>query len=439
MKKIASRSVAAVLLAAFLTIGLAYYVFLYITRGEQWATYYANSHIASELASSDVNVYDRYGLPLLVSEDGERVYNSDEDIRKSTLHTVGDLEGYIVSPALSIFREEYSGYGAVSGVVSDEDELHLSIDAEACAAALDALGDMAGTVGVYNYKTGEILCLVSTPTYDPESPPDLSVSDKGYEGVYVNRFLSASYTPGSIFKLLVSAAAIDADPDIFAREFNCEGSMILSGQKIICNHVHGKISFKTALAKSCNIAFAELAAELGADVLSRYAAKTGLCSSLSFQSVDTAKGKFDLTDANSGDIAWAGVGQYTDLVNPCAAMVFAGTIANGGQVRLPSLIAGLEGEVGEQALSSMTAGLVREMMSYNVGANYGTENFPGLSVCAKSGTAEVEGALPHAWFLGFIENEDHPYAFVVICENSGSGSSVAGSVANSVLQALVNK
>ncbi|MBR6812049.1 MAG: hypothetical protein IKM51_01600, partial [Oscillospiraceae bacterium] len=140
MKKIASRSIAAVLLASLLTAGLVYYIFLYITKGEQWATYYANSHIASELASSDVNVFDRYGVPLLMSEDGSRVYNPDEAIRKSTLHTVGDLEGYIVSPALSIYRQEYSGYGAVSGVIANEDELRLSIDADACKAALAALG-----------------------------------------------------------------------------------------------------------------------------------------------------------------------------------------------------------------------------------------------------------------------------------------------------------
>ena len=78
------------------------------------------------------------------------------------------------------------------------------------------------------------------------------------------------------------------------------------------------------------------------------------------------------------------------------------------------------------------------MKAYCVRENYGVESFPGLPVCAKSGTAEVEsGAAPHAWFTGFLNSEEHPYAFIVLVENGGAGSSVAGSVANTVLQAVV--
>ena len=78
-------------------------------------------------------------------------------------------------------------------------------------------------------------------------------------------------------------------------------------------------------------------------------------------------------------------------------------------------------------------------MSYNVQAHYGTWNFPGLNLCAKTGTAEVGDGTSHAWFTGFLLDDAHPYAFVVLVENGGSGLSVAGAVANAVLQEAVQR
>jgi peptidoglycan glycosyltransferase len=87
-----------------------------------------------------------------------------------------------------------------------------------------------------------------------------------------------------------------------------------------------------------------------------------------------------------------------------------------------------------------TASILKEMMRYNVEDTYGTYNFPDLNICAKSGTAEVgPNETPNAWFAGFLDDPDHPYAFIVLVENGGSGSSVAGSVANKVLQKVVDK
>ncbi len=90
-------------------------------------------------------------------------------------------------------------------------------------------------------------------------------------------------------------------------------------------------------------------------------------------------------------------------------------------------------------LSEDAAAELAELMHNNVVTNYGEGNYPGLDLCAKSGTAEVGGDLePNAWFVGFIRNEEYPLAFVVLVENGGSGSSVAGNIANKVLQAAVD-
>ena len=90
-------------------------------------------------------------------------------------------------------------------------------------------------------------------------------------------------------------------------------------------------------------------------------------------------------------------------------------------------------------ISSGTASKLADMMAANVEKTYGTKRFPNMDICAKSGTAEVgEGETPHAWFAGFLRNEDAPYAFVVLVENGGGGSSVAGTVAGKVLDIMVN-
>ena len=104
----------------------------------------------------------------------------------------------------------------------------LTVSADVQRTALAALDGRKGTVGVYNYKTGEILCAVSSPTYDPDDVPDVEGNPETYEGVYVNRFLHATYTPGSVFKLVTAAAALDEIPDIGSRTFTCEGSAMPS-------------------------------------------------------------------------------------------------------------------------------------------------------------------------------------------------------------------
>jgi peptidoglycan glycosyltransferase len=128
-----------------------------------------------------------------------------------------------------------------------------------------------------------------------------------------------------------------------------------------------------------------------------------------------------------------------------------GAIANGGQAVQPQLIGDIDFASGLPAgiqlkkrkismIEESTADILKSLMHYNVEDNYGTGNFPGLAICAKSGTAEVgKNVKPNAWFAGFLDDENHPYAFIVLVEKGGSGSSVAGSVANKVLQKVVEK
>ena len=316
--------------------------------------------------------------------------------------------------------------------------------------AYQAMNGKKGAVGVYNYETGEILCMVSTPTFDPANPPTIEDGDPEYEGVYLNRFLSGTFTPGSVFKTITLTAAIENIPDLFSRSFTCTGSTTVGGEEITCPFAHGEMDINSALANSCNGVFAQLATELGAETMSKYVEKAGILDSYSVDGIATAKGSFDLTGASTSQIGWSGVGQYNDLVNPCAMMVWMGAIANQGKTAVPYLISKTEGDLPlpslphftkktDQLIDADTAQVVGDMMANNVRETYGSSRFPNMDICAKSGTAEVGGGKkPNAWFAGFLRNSDAPYAFVVVLEEGGSGANAAGNVAAQVLDALVN-
>jgi peptidoglycan glycosyltransferase len=303
-----------------------------------------------------------------------------------------------------------------------------------------------GTAAVYNYKTGEILCAVTTPTYDPDNIPDIAGDTTGsYTGVYVNRFLQSKYIPGSIFKIVTLAAALESVPDIEERTFTCEGKYVIQNGDITCLGIHGTQTLKECFANSCNCAFAQIVELIGRDKLQRYVELFGVTDSVSFDGITTATGNFDLTAATAEQVAWSGIGQHKDQINPCAFLRFVGTIANGGIGAQPYVVS--EVSVGnktnysaettytDRVVSEETARTIMEYMGNNVEVKYGAENFPNLSVCAKSGTGEVGGGKkPNAVFTGFVADDACPLAFIIVVEEGGFGTQTCMPIISQVLE-----
>lgn len=453
MKKIERRAVVCAILALLLAAGLGVFLVKYLVNGGSWASSAFNRHLYDSSGVLAVGtVLDRDGDVLSTAENGKRTYYDNETVRRATLHAVGDLQGSIGTGALNAFADKLTGYNLLNGAFGADRgaELYLTIDARYNYEAYQALNGHAGTVAVYNYKTGEILCMVSAPSYDPLNvPADIETNDR-YKGAYLNRFLSSTFTPGSVYKTVTLAAALEELPDLEERTWTCQGSVQIGEETIVCSGTHGEQHIGDAFANSCNVAFAQIAAELGADTLQKYTEKAGLTDSYSVDGLPTAKGSFSWADITAGQLGWAGVGQYKDQVNPCALMVYMGAIANGGKAAEPYLIGKTVSALGLPSLphltrrtgtlvSGGTAEKLADMMAANVEKTYGVKRFPNMDICAKSGTAEVgEGQTPHAWFAGFLRNEDAPYAFVVLVENGGGGSPVAGTVAGRVLDVIVN-
>lgn len=453
MKNIKRRTVSLLILAGILFLGLSVYIVSFVLHGSQWATAAFNSDVYSGGQLAVGTVYDRNGVYLAgVNSERGRDYAEDWSTRVATVHAVGDPYGNIGTGALSAFSKLLTGYNILSGTYSVSEtgqKLYLTIDSELNRVAYDALGGRNGAVALCNYKTGAILCMVSTPGFDPANMDD-SLYERT-DGVFMNRFLSSAFTPGSVFKLITLTAALENLPDLYDRIFNCPGSVTVGGDVVTCTGTHGDITIEEALAVSCNCAFAELALDLGADVLQDYCTKLGITESVEIDGIHTAAGSFTSAADGTANLAWSGIGQYEDLVNPASFLRFMCAAANDGKAHEMRLVQKVQTSMGlpafaglhlksERLLSSETASEIKAMMSYNVVRTYGTDNFPGLDICAKSGTAEVgEGQSPHAWFAGFLDDPDNPIAFVVMVENGGWGSSAAGSVANMVLQAAVDR
>jgi len=455
MKLLLSRAFVLVIFSLLMVCGILIFTVNYFSSASTWVQFPANRHLyANGKLLSQGTVYDRAGHILLRMDEGDIRFHEQETVRRAVMHATGDLYGNVLTGAQVAFRDRLSGWNIVSGAYrfnsgrgAPGNELTLTIDADLSAVAYRELGERKGTVGVYNYETGEILCMVSKPAIDPENPPDVKAYPHKYEGVYINRLLSAAYTPGSVFKLVTAAAALDSFDNIDNKLYHCDGSLPLGEDFVTCPAAHGEVTLEQALAVSCNVAFARITHELGAAALQKHADSAGFNSSLEVDGIKTAVGRVDVSGAEGADLAWAGIGQYTNTANPLNFLAYMGAIANDGVSVTPRILCdrGLFSFLTpyllekKRILPTETAGKLGKMMRNNTINEYGEENFRGLELCAKSGTAEVGGGEnPHAWFAGFLAREDFPLAFVVIIENGGSGSRVAGPVAAKVLQAALN-
>ena len=308
MNRVTKRASAILFLVVALVGGLMFFIYEYFTKADKWVVSAGSPHIYNSSNIGCGRVYDRSGMMLLdITE--KRTYAADEAVRLSTLHWLGDRNGSISAPAIAHYAKEMTGYNIVDSLYSysgDAGAAVLTLSSKVQATALKAMGDRKGTVAVYNYKTGEILCAVTTPTYDPDNVPDIEGDTTGaYEGIYLNRFVQSAYVPGSIFKVVTTAAALDCVDDILDKTFTCTGIYEYGIDKVTCERAHGKLNLKEALARSCNCSFAQIAALVGADNMEKYVEQFEVVKPLKFDGVTTASGNYDLSRADRWN--WHGV------------------------------------------------------------------------------------------------------------------------------------
>ena len=431
MKKITRRAFSVLLLALAIIFGMTVFVLRYADEGGDWALYFAsaNSGAGGELR-------DRHGVLLASFDATKYAFSDDAETRVACYHVTGDYWNRTGTGALGAYWDLMQEYSLLEGTNKKEPKaLTLTVDASVCRAAWNAIGyNRRGAAMMMNYKTGEVLCMVSLPSADPING-EAQVADTAF----INRCLSASFPPGSVFKLVTAAAAIEDLDDVFSHTFVCEGEYTIGTVDVHCTGVHGEQTIEQALANSCNCAFAQIAVATGYNSLYSHVKAYGFLDRQELDGIGAIAGSYRTSYAGDPELAWSGIGQSTDLVTPYAMLRYVAAIANGGMLATPRLILSDEPTEQTRLVEAPTAEKLKEMMSYNVVTHYMPEiYFPGLShVCAKTGTAELGDGSSHAWFVGFLDDPAHPYAFAVVIERAGSGLQAAAPVANRILRAAI--
>ncbi len=349
--------------------------------------------------------------------------------------------------------------------------VELTIDASVQRAAYEAMGDNRGAVVALDPRTGAILAMVSTPSYDPTTLAVHSSSEANriYSSLVadqtdplINRAIGGdTYPPGSTFKLIVAAAALDSGytPEtlVYApRELELPGTTATiknyGGER--CGATDN-IPLIDALRVSCNTAFADLAMRLGWGVIERTAAKFGWEQSLDIPLSVTPSRLPD--NPNNPQIAQSGIGQFDVRATPHQMAMVASAIANDGVLMKPYLVSTVRDpdlrviertspEEFSSSLSRETAGALNAMMQAVVSSGTGTNaQIGGVTVAGKTGTSETgTDAAPHTWFVAFAPANDPVVAVAVLVENGGdlgdeaTGGRVSAPIAKSVIRAAID-
>ncbi|MBU4301975.1 MAG: hypothetical protein KKE56_04345 [Actinobacteria bacterium] len=342
------------------------------------------------------------------------------------------------------------------GASKKGDSLVLTVDSRLQATATEALAGRKGAVVALDPKTGAVLAMVTAPTYNPNvTVPFQSDGTAAWDALVadpnqplLDRCTSGLYPPGSSFKVVVAAAALDSgvvDPET---PYNCTGELLVHGFTIhdFGGKSHGNITFADALVVSCNNTFAQTGLSLGAPSLVQYAELFGFNEIIPFN-LPVALSR--IQEAESMDpvaLASSSVGQAEVLATPLEMAMVAAAVANGGVVMEPYLVEEIQdynGKIIEQfgphkwqeATDRATASTLTRMMVEVVEKGTGTAaRIPGVEVAGKTGTAEVKGVESHAWFICFAPALDPEVAVAVIIENGGEGGKAAAPVAREVLQ-----
>lgn len=324
----------------------------------------------------------------------------------------------------------------------------LTIDMQLEEYISSLLGNRKGSVVLLNPKTGEILAMVSMPSFDPNNVSNLEGDN------LVDRSTQGLYPPGSIFKVVTAASVLEYMEDVQNWTYNCAGIQAVGDEDISCynGESHGEVDLTGAMIYSCNGAFAMLGNEVGWKGLLEKSEKFGFNKNFLFSDIMIYDSKLNIDkNTSAAELGWTAIGQGKTLVTPFHMAMVASAVANDGVMMEPKLLKSVIGRRGSvqkemepkvysNVMTEEVARTLKEMMIrvVNEGTGRGA-SVEGLTIGGKTGTAEVKSTKeseisPHAWFIGFAPAEDPTLAIAVLVENSGTGGRVAAPIAGKILR-----
>lgn len=353
----------------------------------------------------------------------------------------------------------------------------LTIDPDIQKVAYEQLTSKkyAGAVVALQPQTGAILAMASTPSFDPNllvthaaeaENTEFNKVNTAEPSVLTNRAINQTYPPGSTFKLVDVAAALSSGRYTPDSQLTAASSITLAGSTTPLENYNGNpcgtsptASLKDALQRSCNTAFAQLAADLGEEPLRKQAEAFGIGKELTIpmQVSPSTIGAIDDTAA----LQQSGIGQRDVALTPLQNAMVVAAIANGGQVMTPYLVKEIQNQELEPvsttqpnrlgtAISSTVARTLTDLMVNNENSYAGSGKISGVRIAAKTGTAEhgnnPKTTPPHVWYVAFAPAENPQIAVAVVVESGGdlrnlaaTGGTVSAPIGRAVIAAGLGK
>ncbi|MCK9248499.1 MAG: penicillin-binding transpeptidase domain-containing protein [Solirubrobacteraceae bacterium] len=346
------------------------------------------------------------------------------------------------------------------------DDIRTTLRPRVQQAALDGLGDRPGSVVALDPRTGKVLAMASRPGFDPNK----AINESGYyasltkrsDRVLLNRATQDAYVPGSVFKVVTAAAAIDSGKMTADTTVDGSNGQVFSGAPMnnYGGAQYGQVTLRTSLTNSVNTAFGNVAELVGKETMRRYMRRFGFDAKPPLDYPDDqlrASGSYRdgrLIPATSRfvDVARLGIGQDKLQVTPLQMAMVSAAVANRGRLMKPHLVDRIvdadgrvqrevEPELQQRVMGAGAADVLRSMMGDVVNEGTGTAaSLSGITVGGKTGTAErdIRRGLNDLWFIGFAPLDDPKVAVAVVVENTtGAGGVVAAPIARDVMQAAL--
>jgi penicillin-binding protein 2 len=321
----------------------------------------------------------------------------------------------------------------------------LTIDARIQQAAADLLENNRGAIVVMHPETGEVLALVSSPSFDPNhftiehSPKKINDLLNNYRSPMLNRAISAAFPPGSVFKIIVTLAALGTKKASANTSFVCRGEFSVGSRTFACWNTHGIQDLLQAITHSCNVYFYNLGLLVGPDILTKYAKEARLAEKTQIDLPFEEKGNIPdriqrkLTRNEGwykGDTANFAIGQGEVLVTPLQTARLIAAIANAGALCRPQVVKYIENEqinkikfIGQLPFNKSDLDFLKRALRNVVASETGTANIleiDNLKVAGKTGTAQAGKGKSHAWLVGFCPSNKPKIAFCIFLEYGGS-------------------
>jgi peptidoglycan glycosyltransferase len=417
---------------------------------------------------------------ILGSDKSELAKNRKEDELYYRVYPTGDLAPHLVGysdPKYGQVGLEHSQNSYLTGTADEVElmnlfdtlmgkekrgaDIKLTVNPKVQRTALNELQKLGkrGAVVVVEVKTGAVTAMVSNPTYDPNQlAANWELLNTDLDAPLFNRATQGLYTPGSSFKMITTAAALESGAFTPQSRFRDDKGTVDIYGFTVHNYrpePFGEHNLQEAFSQSINTTFAQVGDRLGRDVLVEYMQKFGFYEKPPFDlPADEVKasGRYENGELLSpgapmdrAQVASMAFGQEQLQVTPLQMALIAQSIANGGQMMRPysvesvidshgTIVKQADPEVWKTPIRPETANDLKDMMVKVVNEGTGSKaKTSKVQIAAKTGTAEVTGRGPNAWFVGFAPAENPRYAIAVVVEDSDAGGGIAGPVMRETL------